>query len=119
MKWNTETILDELGIKSIKGVYDVKVFGPGGDVDTEQIIVTFDRKGDERLFMYGFNLSEDGVTNETPGDMEVSHVVITDGQDSRGGLSSANEELCVTYGILCSRMRKLGFNVVPNMDDWF
>ena len=50
---------------------------------------------------------------------EVEHVEVrTDGDDG-GGLQSNNMEVCNLYNVVCIRLRKKGFDVVPCMDNYF
>ena len=111
MKWNTEEIVKLLTHPDWK----ISTTEPGGDVDTTNLIVD---TGNDRLFICGFSTGDYNVS-ETPYNAEIEMIEVSDGRDSRGGLNSSDEATCIAYGIICSRLRKAGFSVVPRLKDYF
>lgn len=121
MRWKTKEIkkliqdaLEALPIKPAR----ILVLKEGGDYDSELIQIQYTKL--EFLNVCGFDTeksnNEDG---NTPSDMEVEMIEVKDGQDSRGGLNSDNEGVCMAYGVLCGALRRNGFDVVPQMKDYF
>lgn len=87
-RWVTDQIVSELRNKGFK----VTVNSPGGDDDTDEVIVEVD--GGEGIFISGFNPNQ-GMP--TPSDAEVDCITIGDGQDSDGGLNSDNPATIQAY----------------------
>jgi len=121
VKWKTSEVKElleaALGDKleppdGPRGVAEVQ--GPGGDVDTERLILHFGDEG--ALWVSGF--VPVGSIGD-PSDAEVEMVEVTDGCDSRGGLNSDGMNICLGYGIVCSVLRRAGFLVVASMNDYF
>ena len=109
--WKTKDVVELLKPLAAK----VEVSEPGGDVDTENLILTAKgAKRDNHLWVCGFRL-ECGLIKD-PADTDVENV---DGQDSRGGLNTDDEATCVMYGRVCSALRKKGFSVVLTLDNYF
>ena len=122
MRWKTGEVkeLIELAIQaeSFTTLPEVKVQEIGGDHDTEGIQVVW---GDgEALWVCGFHCT---ATNFDPGqspeDMEIEMVEVTDGKDSRGGLNSHHPDLCKGYGVICGALKRAGFDTCPCMKDYF
>ena len=122
MRWKTmeikkivEDAVNVLPDKPTKILVDVC----GGDYDSEGIQIQYG-KGGEFLNVCGFHV---GRTNSekgnTPSDMEIEMIEVSDGQDSRGGLNSKDHRVCMAYGAICGALRRLGFDVVPQMKDYF
>jgi hypothetical protein len=96
----------------------VKVLEIGGDHDTEGVQIVW---GDgNALWICGFHCTN---TNFDPGnspeDMEIEMVEVSDGKDSRGGLNSSDPDVCKGYGVICGALRQFGFSVCPCMKDYF
>jgi hypothetical protein len=112
--WKTKDVVELLKPLAAK----VEVSEPGGDVDTENLILTAKgAKRDNHLWVCGFRL-ECGLIKD-PADTDVENVEVKDGQDSRGGLNTDDEATCVMYGRVCSALRKKGFSVVLTLDNYF
>ena len=97
----------------------LSVESPGGDHDTENIIISLNgsnRRLLGRLYIMGY-LPWKSV--DTPSNTEIDGIIVSDGEDSGGGLNSSNEDLCILYGRVVSKLRKKGFDVVNNIDDYF
>lgn len=111
--WNTEAIVSTL--KGVPRITKVKNEGQGGDVDTDNLVCHIEGTR-EKLFIKGFVI-EGSI--DTPSNCAISAIEVTDGLDSMGGLMSSNETTAVVYGIICARLRRLGFHVVPRLKDYF
>lgn len=112
MRWKTEEMVklfEGLGAK-------VEVSGPGGDCDTDNLILTAPSARDARLYVCGF-ITDGDITD--PSDTDVDMVEVTDGQDSRGGLNTSDGPTALLYAEVCTALRKQKFNVVPQMKDYF
>jgi len=113
--WKTKDVVELLKPLAAK----VEVSEPGGDVDTENLILTAKgAKRDNHLWVCGFRTADRDPVKD-PADTDVENVEVKDGQDSRGGLNTDDEATCVMYGRVCSTLRKKGFSVVPTLDDYF
>jgi hypothetical protein len=121
MQWNTQQVktLIEEALADLKTKPERIMVGEcGGDYDSEGIQIDFGNY--EFLNVCGFHTGHTNMENgNSPSDMEVEMVEVSDGQDSRGGLNSDHEPLCIAYGIVCSTLRKHGFSVVPQLKDYF
>ena len=113
MRWNTTERKQHL--EAIRGVAAVEVTLPGGDVDTEALVV-HPKDGGDRLWVRGFITS---FSELDPKDAEVEMIEVSDGMDSRGGLNSSHPVTCEVYGRIVSALRMLGFTVVPQLKDYF
>lgn len=92
-----------------------------GDHDTVQVILrpegrSHDGRIHDSITVVGFTLDDIGPNKlRAPVDM----VEVKDGLDSRGGLASAQLRTCLLYGRVCSILRRRGFEVVPQLRDYF
>lgn len=92
-----------------------------GDHDTAQVILRPEgRRPDGQLYdsvtVTGFTLADLGPNKlRAPVDM----VEVKGGLFSRGGLSSSHLRTCLLYGRVCSILRRRGFEVVPQLRDFF
>lgn len=113
--WNTDEIktLIEDATKSLS-VNSITVNLPGGDVDTEAIIVSMD---EDRLWICGFSLEY--ISKINPTDMDIEAIEVTDGKCSAGGLNSKHLNTSVVYAHIVSILRENGHSVVPTMSDYF
>jgi len=109
MRWVTDKIVKLLREPPVR----ISTVGAGGDYDTNNIVLSINA---ETLFVCGFT-TKTAIVNEN--DCDVEYVEVSDGQDSRGGLNSRNKSFCVLYANVVSKLRKEGFEVVPNMEDYF
>lgn len=46
-------------------------------------------------------------------------VAVTDGLDSRGGLNSSDQDVCIAYALITCALRQAGFDVVNTIKDYF
>jgi len=113
MKWNTRNVAADL--EKINLVTAVHITEPGGDHDTDKILVEV-RGCEDMLFVCGFEVEND-MTNQS--DCDCEFIQLTDGQDSRGGLNSDEENVGLVYLRVRKYFRDLGFDVVATMDDYF
>ena len=119
-RWKTGDILDLIhGDKAPCRVpHFCQVNGPGSDYDTNVIWLTPKGSPDgEWISVSGFVTSDAPIA--TPNDCEIEMVMVSDGQDSRGGLNSADLNTCLLYAYVCHSLRSAGFSVVPQMTDYF
>lgn len=123
MQWSTAAIVELLSDTR----WDIETDRPGGDVDTEALILRAHGAGDSEylegepdarffLSVYGFRV-EGYITDPTNADVEM--VVLTDGLDSGGGLNTGDAKTCAMYGELMTRLSGAGFDVVPTLDPYF
>lgn len=116
-RWVTSEMVEFLS--HIQGIARVEVHMQGGDVDTSNLLV-FITDGqsvqEDQLHICGFTTNGD-ITN--PDDCDIEHIEVTDGLQSDTGLSSDNEEVCIAYGRVVSRLRNQGFDVVESMGGYF
>ena len=122
MRWITDDIIELLREALSEARFDtdpeMTSGEPGGDHDTQRLIIEWGL--DERLFVCGFHCTNTNYDEgSSPADMEVEMVEVTDGKDDRGGLTSKERDVCLGYGVVCGTLRKAGFEVVPNMEDYF
>jgi len=115
-RWITGEIREMLEKAVGDRLRGVVVVGPGGDHDTEVVILDFGREG--RLWVRGFD-PDQVLWDNSPGDVKVELVEVSDGRDSRGGLNSEGEDICVGYGLATAALRRAGFSVVASMDGYF
>jgi hypothetical protein len=109
--WNTETIKKMLSDPR----WEISTILPGGDYDTTNLILR-PNNSKEQLFICGFNTNN---VMANPNNCEIEMVEVKDGCDSGGGLKSSDLNLALAYAEVCVRLRKSGFDVVPNMDNYF
>lgn len=113
--WDTEDITE--AIKTELPNAKVENNGPGGDVDTDNLMVSL-TNGD-RIFVAGFN-TDDYNTAATPSDVDVEMVELSCGKDSRGGTHGVKQpDTFTAYGKLNAMLVQRGFSVVPCMKDYF
>jgi len=114
MRWitiNVEKLLSDCRWNILKS-------DPGGDYDTKTLYLSIRGSDEGGIWVAGFR-TEKVLLQKERDDAKIEMVEVSDRQDSRGGLNSEDEDTCVMYGIVCSRLRKAGFQVVPRMDDYF
>lgn len=114
--WNSERILKDL--EGIIPVLSVVNQGPGGDYDTDVLIVTLGGI-EEKLFVRGFDPDTFCGMEPNRSDMNVSYVELTDGLDSRGGLKGTDYRLARAYIDVRQYLLNRGFEVVDTMDSYF
>lgn len=106
-------------LSAIPGIARVEVHPQGGDVDTSKLLVYVTNGQsvcEDRLHISGFTV-EGEITD--PDDTEIEMIEVTDGNQSDTGLCSDEEEVCVAYGRITSRLRNAGFDVVESMNAYF
>ena len=118
MRWKTSEIKKLLGDDR----WVIQILEPGGDCDTEVLYLRANDREDKHTALWICGFTPQKMLYELPGknspeDAEVEMVEVTDGQDSAGGLNTSCEETGVMYGIVCSRLRKAGFQVVPSLKE--
>ena len=112
--WNTEKIINDLK-SALKNIKTIDNQGQGGDVDTENIYISFKNTND-CLFICGFDDENDIVD---PSNSEVPMVEVTDGLDSRGGLNSKDKKFAAHYIIARQYFIDEGFEVVDSIKAYF
>lgn len=111
--WNTKDIVRDL--RRIKGVESVASSPPGGDVDTDNVVVHVNGSPDS-IWVCGFMV--DGyITN--PSGTEVEMIQITDGLESGGGLVSKCPHAAMVYIHVRQYFIDKGASVVDSMSDYF
>jgi len=83
--WKSDIVAD--AIRALG--YKVQNTGPGGDYDTDELVVSVENG--EMIFVSGY--TPDQVMTNTS-DVEVYGITVGDGKDSRGGLNS-NEAVTI------------------------
>jgi len=112
--WHTATIVEAL--KRIKNVDKILVQDPGGDVDSENLIV-YVKGTDDQLWVCGF-ITDDGVVDPA-GACDVEMIELTDGLSSSGGLNSTNANLAIAYTRIRQYFVDNGAEVVPTHKAYF
>ena len=114
-RWKTDVI--EQHLQQIPGVSQVEVNGPGGDVDTDNIMLTVDGS-DDNIFIAGFEVQND---RELPNksDVDVDMVELTDGKCSSGGLNSDDFRTAQAFIHVRQYFVVNGAQVVDRMKDYF
>jgi len=112
--WNTDDVIG--AIKGKLPNVTVDNTGPGGDVDTDNLVVRL--PGGGNLLLCGF--ITDGDLGANRSDVDVEMVELSAGKDSRGGLHGViDPEVGVAYGNIHAVLVGLGFSVVPCLKDYF
>lgn len=114
--WNSGTIKTEL--ERYGQVSSVTINSPGGDVDTEKLVVSVINGGDA-LHVCGFSTDDDFWKKPDKGDIYVDFIELTDGMDSRGGLNSNSTNTALAYVAIREYFQNRGADVVPSMDEYF
>ena len=112
-RWKTDEIVAaaKIAVPDMAVVYA----GPGGDVDTDEVRVTFPNGC---LRIRGFVV--DGYLKDNRSDVDVDMVELSAGEDSRGGLNGVRDtERVLAYGKLHAMLVERGFDVVPCLGDYF
>lgn len=112
-KWNTEQIMADLGI--IIPVIGIDNNG-GEDASTDSLVITLGGVVD-KLFVKGFIPEKDWL--EETDNIDVSHVELSDGLTSAGGLNSHDYRLARAYIDVRQYFVNRGFEVVSTMDTYF
>lgn len=103
--------------KKLKGLaFIIDISGPGGDHDTDNIIISFDESKEICLFICGFD--DDNILKD-PTDWSIPLIEIKDGTDSEGGLQYDEEDIVKAYHIIKKTFKALNYTVVNTMDDYF
>jgi len=118
--WNTQKLVE--AFEQIPQISSVKVNMPGGDCDTENIIMYVEGSEDERLYCQGFSCEDESIWDtpyEEKGDIYIEMVELTDGMDSRGGLVSENANTAMAYIAVRQILIDDGADVVNRLKDYF
>jgi len=116
-RWNTQKIITDL--KKIPLIRDIKVNGPGGDVDSENLVITV-RGAPDKLLVCGFVADQADFTTSTPGDDDFEMVELADSSaDSRGGLNSDDDNVGQVWLAIRNYFRKQNIQVVDQLKDYF
>lgn len=97
--------------------WDVEVLSQGGDVDSENLILT--AKGaakDNALHICGF-VTEGWVT--IPDDCIIEMIEVTDGQNSSGGLNTNDRPTGLMYLEVKKRLEDAGYSVVRSLKGYW
>jgi len=115
--WKTDEIVT--AIEALPHVESVERDGPGGDHDTTNLYITIEN-GDTALHVAGYPSTEDCLERHEWDDRaNCEFVVITDGNDSRGGLHSDNDNVALVYNKLRQYFRKNNFCVINHYNEIF
>lgn len=120
--WNTKKL--EAAFSTLPGIKSVTNDGPGGDVDTDTLVLEIEGT-DDQLWVRGFTTQDyDRKTMkpyELPNrhDVEIEMVEVTDGQCSSGGLNSNDETTIMAYALVRTVLAKDGADVVDTLDVYF
>lgn len=97
----------------------VVVGPPGGDYDTQTITVVV-KKDRNHLFLKGWTPH---IEMKNPADVEVSALTLSDGLDSRGGLTTNDPEMVAAYceirKVLAAELLKTDVHIHNTHEDFF
>lgn len=114
--WKTTEVINL--ICTVPNVTSVQRHDQGGDCDTTNLVVRL--KGTtERIHVCGFVTNGNAIEFEKADDTSIEMIEVSDGQDSKGGLSSSNRFVCVAYAEIVALLRRHGHTVVPSLKDYF
>lgn len=115
--WKTDEIV--AAIEKMLLVESVKTKPPGGDYDTTNLFITIE-DGDASLYVAGYPSVQDCLERHEWDDREnCEFVSITDGQDSRGGLNSRDDNVISVFYSLDKYFRKNHFCVIRHYNEIF
>ena len=120
MRWKTdeiEKLFEQVAAETSRPTRIV-TGSPGGDVDTSSVQMQFTDKDYLFFTARGFNCGN-YETAQTPDDVEVEMVELTDGAGSDCGCASDDEDFGIAMAKVKARLRKMGFSVVPRLKDYF
>ncbi len=112
-RWNTDQIADD--VRMLSFVKSVTIDEPGGDVDTDNLVIEIDGS-DDRLFVAGFSCD---FEPKNTSDVDVEMIQLTDGMDSRGGLNSSDGNTAQAYVAVRQYFVDQDASVVNRMKDYF
>ena len=117
-RWNTKQIASDISALSL--IANVEIDTPGGDVDTDNLIVEIDGS-DDQLYIAGFSTEPDfcDIDWDDKSDIDVELVELSDGMDSRGGLNSSDNNTAQAYIAVRQYFVDQNASVVNTMDDYF
>jgi len=115
-KWVTKEIVKDLK-EILGGKYRISNDGQGGDVDTDNLYIKVNKE--DHIHVRGFSPNVNGVYVTTPSNCDVTHVEVTDGKDSSGGLSSYELDTAWVYAIVRKYFDSKGFFVVDCLKDYY
>jgi hypothetical protein len=111
-RWNTK-VLKEV-IEKMPGTEKVTVQQQYSEYCTDALRIK-PKGSKEAIFMFGFCVKRE----PKPTDDEVEMVEMADGTDSRGGLQSSCPKLGHLFVDIKVMMKRMGFEVVDQMKDYF
>lgn len=112
-RWNTDQIADD--VRMLSFVKSVTIDEPGGDVDTDNLVVEIDGSEDH-LFVAGFSVDFE-LKNTSNVDVEM--IELSDGMDSSGGLSSSDNNTAQAYIAVRQYFVDKNAAIVNSMKDYF
>jgi hypothetical protein len=116
MRWVTAQIVNDIG--AIPGIASIEIQEPGGDHDTDALYVTVVGT-DTTFWVRGFDPESDYLPNRDTSLWDVPMAELTDGNDSRGGLNSDDEEAALAYVRIRKYLSGRGLEVVRSLDEYF
>lgn len=115
-QWNSQKLKD--AFEQIAEVSQVEVTPPGGDVDSENLILSVNGSTD-RLFIRGFHTTDYDIWQKDTSNVEVEMVELQDGQDCTGGLNSDDANVGLAYIKARQILVDDGAFVVNTLDPYF
>ena len=113
-RWLTPKI--ETDLAQLPYVKGVRRNAPGGDYDTEVVIVEVEDSPD-RLWVRGFVTDDGGL--ESTHNVDVDMIELTDGLQDDHGLTSNNQYTALVYVSIRQYFIDKGAEVVQSMDGYF
>jgi len=115
-QWNSDKL--KAAFSQISGISYVTVNRPGGDVDSDNIML--DIKGTrDHLFVAGFHTTDYDIWKKDTSDVEVEMIELSDGLCSSGGLNSKNSDTARVYMEVRQFLVDDGADVVDSMSGYF
>ena len=119
-RWNSQKL--EADLANIDGIVAVANAGPGGDVDTDNLVLEINNG--EHLFVKGFSVD---AFNKPPynyqlpstSDVDIEMVELCDGQCSSGGLNSTDPDTIMAYAQVRTYLAQDGAQIVDQLKDYF
>lgn len=112
--WKTADVVKDLAALSPL-ITKVESFGPGGDYDTDNIIVRIS-EGDP-LYVNGFPSTEEVC--ESPSDVVCQYIELKDGRYSDGGLHSTKDNTVDVYAAIYKYFAKFDVSIIRHYKEIF
>lgn len=94
---------------------------PGEDCTTQRVLISINHQkegSEDTLLIQGFSTTQRPLSADDS--VEIEHIEITDtSADSSRGIQTLNEELAILATRLRIHLTRLGWSVVPNMENFF